>query len=160
MLRWVHINSYFISNWYPHNFENDEHIKIQNNHIFIKSHTLLRVYTSVFFLFQLLKIHVTVHCNTRDGSSRKLLESRATRVIGCRVGSSRVILGFDFRANRVNNRVKNQLFRVKIELEKKIFWVKIELGKFFSVSNQVQFFNFLLWIFENAYLICSINKYA
>ena len=56
------------------------------------------------------------------------------------VESDRVILGFDFRANRVNNRVKNQLFRVKIELEKKNFWVKIELGKFFFASNQVQFF--------------------
>ena len=56
------------------------------------------------------------------------------------VESGRVILGFDFRANRVNNRVKNQLFRVKIEQEKKNFWVKIELGKFFFESNQVQFF--------------------
>ena len=98
--------------------------------------------------------------SSRDGSSRKLLESRATRAIGCRVGSSRVILGFDFRANRVNNRVKNQLFRVKIELEKKNFWVKIELGKFFLVKSSPIFFNYLLWIFENAYLSCSINRYA
>ena len=39
----------------------------------------------------------------RDGSSRKLFEPRANRVIDCRVGSSRVILRFELRANRVEN---------------------------------------------------------
>ena len=38
----------------------------------------------------------------RAVSSQKLFESRATRAIDCRVGSSRVILGFCFRVNRVN----------------------------------------------------------
>ena len=42
----------------------------------------------------------------RDGSSRKLFEPRANRVIDCRVGSSQVILRFELRANRVKNRVK------------------------------------------------------
>ena len=43
----------------------------------------------------------------RGGSSRKLFESRASRVIDCRVRSSRVILRFEIRAKRVKNRVKN-----------------------------------------------------
>ena len=47
----------------------------------------------------------------RDGSSRKFLKPRATQAIGYQVGSSRVILGFYFRANRVNYK----FFRVKIE---------------------------------------------
>ena len=37
----------------------------------------------------------------RGGSSRKLFESRANRVIDCQVGSSPVILRFEFQANRV-----------------------------------------------------------
>ena len=57
----------------------------------------------------------------RAGASQKLCEPRANRAISCRVKSSRVILGFNFRANRVKNRVKNQVLRVKIEPEKKNF---------------------------------------
>ena len=52
----------------------------------------------------------------RGGSSRKLFEPRANRAIDCRVGSSRVILRFEVRANRVENRVKN----FEIEPEKQM----------------------------------------
>ena len=47
---------------------------------------------------------------TRDGSSRKMFEPRANRAIDYRVGSSRVILRFEVRANRVKNRVKKFFF--------------------------------------------------
>ena len=39
----------------------------------------------------------------RGVSSRKLFESQTTQAIGCRVGLSRVISGFDFRATQVKD---------------------------------------------------------
>ena len=59
----------------------------------------------------------------RGGSSRKLFEPRANRAIDCRVGSSRVILRFEVRANRVKNRVKIFFFESKSSQKNKCSWV-------------------------------------
>ena len=64
----------------------------------------------------------------RDGSSRKLFEPRANRVIDCRVGSSRVILRFELRANWVEN-------QVKIEPDKQIIESKSSQVKKFLSPN-------------------------
>ena len=50
-----------------------------------------------------------------------MFEPRANRAIDYQVGSSRVILRYEVRANRVKNRVKNQLFRVSQNQARKIF---------------------------------------
>ena len=49
---------------------------------------------------------------------------------------SRVILGFNFRANRVKNRAKNQVLRVKIKPENKNF--KPNLSRVKSILCQVR----------------------
>ena len=77
---------------------------------FYQTSKLFRKNTEIPKLFQYdyIRINGNIHpcIYTRDGSSRKLFEPRANRVIDCRVGSSRVILRFELRANRVENRVK------------------------------------------------------
>ena len=55
----------------------------------------------------------------RGGSSQKLFEPRANRVIAYRVGSGRVILRFEVQANRVKNRVKKFFFSSQNRARKK-----------------------------------------
>ena len=59
----------------------------------------------------------------------------SSRVIDCRVGSSRVILRFELWANRVENRVKKIFFRVKIEPDKQIFESKLSQNKKILTPN-------------------------
>ena len=72
-----------------------------------------------------------------------MFEPRANQAIDCRVGSSRVILRFEVRAHRVENRVKKFFFRVEIEPEKQML-----LGVLSKNFAKISFFSLRFVYFQ------------